>query len=159
MQMRQFSLAAVAVALSALSNLLMGVASAAPPGTIDPLPLTTREVSELTSFSSPSGNIGCYIEPTNVRCDIAERNWSPPPKATSCPEMVSWGQGLQLSVGQPAGFVCAGDTALTNGNPLAYGDKIVSGSIECTSNVDGISCWDSVHGGSFDLSRDGYDVR
>ena len=69
------------------------------------------------------------------------------------------GQGLQLDVGRPAGFVCAGDTALTSGSPLAYGDKIVSGSIECTSSPGGISCWDFVYGGSFDISREGYNIQ
>jgi hypothetical protein len=159
MSKRQFSLATVAGALPLAVILSTGIAIAAPPGTIGPVPLTTREVAELTSFSSPSGNIGCYIEPTNVRCDIAERNWSPPSKPTSCPEVVSWGQGLELTVGRPAGFVCAGDTALTNGSPLAYGDKIVSGSIECTSLPDGISCWDFVYGGEFTISRENYDIQ
>ena len=69
MQMRQFSLGAVAAALPVAASLSAGVAMAAPPGAIGPIPVTTREVSELTNFSSPSGNIGCYIEPTNVRCD------------------------------------------------------------------------------------------
>jgi hypothetical protein len=159
MQIRQYSLAFVAAALPLAASLSTGVAIAAPPGTIGPIPLTTREVNELTNFSSPSGNIGCYIEPTNVRCDIAERNWSPPSKPSSCPEVVGWGQGLQLTVGRPAGFVCAGDTALTSGDPLAYGDKIVSGSIECTSLPDGISCWDFVYGGEFMISREKYDIQ
>jgi hypothetical protein len=159
MTARQYSLATLVAVLPVAVGVAAGVAVAAPPGTIGPIPVTTREVSELTSFSSPSGNIGCYIEPTNVRCDIAERNWGPPPKPASCPEMTGWGQGLQLDVGRPADFVCAGDTALTSGSPLAYGDKIVSGSIECTSTADGISCWDFVHGGSFDISREGYNIQ
>ena len=159
MQMRQLLLAVVAAALPVAAGVSTGVANAAPPGVIAPVPVTTREVTELTSFSSPSGNIGCYIEPTNVRCDIAERNWSPPPKAASCPEVVSWGQGLQLDVGKPAGFVCAGDTAMTGGAPLRYGDKIVSGSIECTSTPAGMSCWDFVYGGSFDISRESYNIQ
>lgn len=159
MPMRQSSLIAVAATLPVAASLSMGVAVAAPPGAIGPIPVTTREVSELTNFSSPSGNIGCYIDPTNVRCDIAERTWSPPAKPASCPDVVGWGQGLQLDVGMPAGFVCAGDTALTSGNPLAYGDKIVSGSIECTSSSGGISCWDFVYGGSFDISREGYNIQ
>ncbi len=136
-----------------------GVPVAATPGAVGPVPISTRELKELTSFSSPSGIIGCYIEPTNVRCDIAERNWRPPPKPASCPEMTGWGQGLQLVAGKPAGVVCAGDTALTSGSPLAYGDKIVSGPIECTSTLDGIECWDIVHGGSFTISRERYYVE
>ncbi len=159
MRTRRLLLSIAAVAGSVGAGLPVGVATAAPPGVIGPIPVTTREVSELTNFSSPSGNIGCYIEPTNVRCDIAERNWSPPPRAASCSEMTGWGQGLQLTVGQPADFVCAGDTALTSGSPLAYGDKIVSGSIECTSTQAGMSCWDFVYGGSFDISREGYNIQ
>jgi hypothetical protein len=153
MRKRQFSLVAAAAAIPVLVGAPAGVATAAPPGTVQPFPLTTREVSELTSFTSPSGNIGCYIDPDYVRCDIREREWSPPPKPASCPEMTGWGQGLQLDVGGSADFVCAGDTALTSGNPLAYGDKIVSGSLECTSSPDGITCWDFVYGGEFSISR------
>ncbi|WP_206428541.1 hypothetical protein [Mycolicibacterium stellerae] len=153
MKTRQFSLLAVAVAVPLAMSALAGVAAAAPPGAIEPLLLTTREVSELTAFSSPSGNIGCYIDPDSVRCDIRERDWAPPPKPASCPEMTGWGQGLQLDAGKSADYVCAGDTALTTGNPLAYGDKIVSGSIECTSTPDGITCWDFVYGGEFSISR------
>ena len=102
------------------------------------LALETITVTELTALNSPSGNIGCYIDPNSVRCDIQERDWAPPPKPASCNENVGWGQGLTLSVGEPASFVCAGDTALTTGDPLAFGDKIVAGPIECTSAESGI---------------------
>ena len=154
--MRQFSLVAAAAAIPVAASALAGVATAAPLGAFEPLPLTTREVSELTGFTSPSGNIGCYIDPEHVRCDIRERDWSPPVKPASCPEMTGWGQGLQLHVGTPADFVCAGDTALSSGSPLAYGDKIVSGSIECESTPDGITCWDFVYGGEFSIARQAY---
>lgn len=154
MKRRQQSLAAVVAAIPAAASALAGVAVAAPPGAVGPFPLTTREVSELTGFTSPSGNIGCYIDPEYVRCDIRERDWSPPPRPASCP--VDWGQGLKLKVGEPADFVCAGDTALMSGSPLAYGDKIVSGSIECTSTPDGITCWDFVYGGEFSIARQAY---
>jgi hypothetical protein len=153
MKMGQFSLLAAAAAIPVAASTLVGVAMAAPPGAVEPLPLTTREVSELTAFSSPSGNIGCYIDPGYARCDIRERNWAAPSKPASCPEMTGWGQGLQLDAGRSADFVCAGDTALTSGNPLAYGDKIVAGPIECTSTPAGITCWDFVHGGEFSISR------
>jgi uncharacterized protein DUF6636 len=145
---------AAAVAIPVAANALAGVATAAPPGAVEPLPLTTREVSELTGFTSPSGNIGCYIDPDYVRCDIRERDWSPPPRPADC--SLDWGQGLTLEAGTPGDLVCAGDTALGSGSPLAYGDKIVSGSIECTSTPDGITCWDFVYGGEFSISRQAY---
>ncbi len=31
-------------------------------------------------FTSPSGNIGCMMDFDYVRCDINERNWTPPPR-------------------------------------------------------------------------------
>ena len=37
-----------------------------------------------TGFQSPSGNIGCFIGKSGVRCDIRTRDWSPPPKPASC---------------------------------------------------------------------------
>ena len=134
-----------------------GVATATPIST-GPVPLGTREVTELTGFTSPSGNIGCYIDPSYVRCDIRERDWSPPPRPASCPDMTGYGQGVEVNVGKPATFVCAGDTALGGGDPLAYGDTIVAGSIECTSLPEGMRCWDFQYGGEFTISREGYQL-
>ena len=154
MRMRQCSLPTVVAAIPVAASALASVAVAAPPGAVGPLPLTTREVSEVTGFTSPSGDIGCYIHPDYVRCDIRERDWSPPLRSASCP--VEWGQGIYLEAGTPADFVCAGDTALMSAGPLAYGDTIVAGSIECTSTPDGITCWDFVYGGEFSIARQAY---
>jgi hypothetical protein len=119
-----------------------------------------REVHELTGFTSPSGNIGCYIDPAEVRCDIRQRNWAPPPKPASCPDETGWGQGLVLRAGGSGGggtsFVCTGDTALASGPPLAYGDTITAGSLRCESKQSGMECWDFVSGPSFAISSDGY---
>ncbi|MDG5486775.1 hypothetical protein [Mycolicibacterium gadium] len=152
---RQTGFAALAAAAPLAGTLVAGAATAHP-GASGHLPVETFTVTELTPFTSPSGNIGCYIDPSTVRCDIQERDWSPPPKPASCDENVGWGQGLTLNVGEPATFVCAGDTALTTGNPLAFGDKIVAGSIECSSAPSGITCWDFQYGGEFSLSREAY---
>ena len=146
----------MAAAALPMTATLMPAAATATPDVIGPMPLKTTTVTELTPFSSPSGNIGCYIDPEMVRCDIRERDWSPPPKPSACPDDTGWGQGIQLSVGQPADFVCAGDTALTTANPLAYGDKMVAGSIECTSSSASITCWDFVYGGEFSIAREAY---
>lgn len=118
----------------------------------------TRTVTELTPFTSPSGNIACFIEPRYVRCDIRERDWTPPPKPADCPEFTGWGQGLRLGAGGPADFVCAGDTALNGADALEYGDVIMAGSIECRSEESGISCWDAQSGGEFSISREGYEL-
>jgi len=134
------------------------VLASAAPGSITPFAQQELTVSELTSFTSPSGNIGCYIDVDSVRCDIAERDWAPPPKPASCPDVTGFGQGITLSAGRAATFVCAGDTALGAGDPLAYGNTITAGSIECTSLPSGIQCWDFVHGGEFTIAREAYEI-
>lgn len=123
----------------------------------DLLPRASRDertVTEMTGFTSPSGNIGCIIDPDYVRCDIRDREWSPPPRPADC--TYDYGQGIALSPGRSAAFVCAGDTALNAGPPLAYGDKIFAGTLECTSNPSGMNCWDFRYGHEFTLSREGY---
>ncbi|MEO7197599.1 MAG: hypothetical protein ABIZ50_03925, partial [Solirubrobacterales bacterium] len=76
-------------------------------------------VTGLTGFTSPSGNIGCDIERRSVRCDIAERDWKAPPEPARCD--LDFGQGISLDAGGTPSFVCAGDTTLGGGDPLAYG--------------------------------------
>ncbi|MCW2517208.1 MAG: hypothetical protein JWR11_6250 [Mycobacterium sp.] len=57
---------------------------------------TERErVADLVGFTSPSGNVGCYIDPTAARCDISDRDWTPPPRPADCE--FDYGQGINLS--------------------------------------------------------------
>ena len=118
------------------------------------VPLGTAQAEEIVGFTSPSGNIGCMLDSSSVRCDIRDRTWSPPPRPSDCVDVMNFGQGIILNVGKPARFVCAGDTALDGGPALPYGEKIVRGSLECLSAPSGMSCWDFVNGGSFEISRD-----
>ena len=119
-------------------------------------PASDREVTELTGFSSPSGNIGCFIDRESVRCDIAERNWEPPKAPASCE--LDYGQGIQLSAGGEAGFVCAGDTALEGGEELPYGSSISAALLRCESTETAITCRDVETGRGFSLSREAYEI-
>ncbi len=122
-------------------------------------PAADKVVTEATPFSSPSGNIGCVIEPLFVRCDIAERDWDPPPAPADCE--LDYGQGLTLEAGATAELVCAGDTTLGVGGPdaaLAYGESIAAGLLRCESNRSGIRCQDVETGRGFALAREGYEV-
>jgi len=118
-------------------------------------PAADMEVTDLTSFSSPSGNIGCQIEPLTVRCDIAERDWKPPSAPPDCE--LDYGQGLTLTAGSTAELVCAGDTALSGGgSELAYGQSIGAGLLRCESEPSGMRCTDTETGRGFELSRESY---
>jgi hypothetical protein len=126
-------------------------------GALTAVPITLV-VSGFTGFTSPSGNIGCMIESTYVRCDIAQRDWSPPSRPPDCPTVTGYGQGIELSAGRRPQFVCAGDTAYSNADPLAYGDSISLGVLRCTSAESGINCLDTGTGHGFSISRQGYQL-
>jgi hypothetical protein len=116
-------------------------------------------VTEATPFSSPSGNIGCVIEPLFVRCDIAERDWDPPQAPADCE--LDYGQGLTVEAGGAADLVCAGDTtvgAAGADSALAYGQSIAAGLLRCESRRSGIRCRDIETGRGFALSREGYEL-
>lgn len=117
------------------------------------LPPADETVTELTGFTSPTGNIGCYIDREGVRCDIAERAWTPPPAPDDCD--LDYGQGIALGAGG-AGFVCAGDTALNAGPPLEWGRSIAAGPLRCESEKSGMTCRNEETRAGFTLSRQAY---
>jgi hypothetical protein len=120
---------------------------------IGPAP-TNREVSELTGFVSPSGNIGSMIAADQSRCDIMDRDWSPPAKPADCE--LDYGQGISLAPGAQAQFVCAGDTAFGADEVLPYGESISSGVLRCESAQSWITCRDVRTGHGFSISRGAY---
>lgn len=119
-------------------------------------------VTEATPFASVTSNIGCVIEPLSVRCDIAERDWEPPPKPADCE--LDYGQGVILQAGGTADLVCAGDTTLGSGGSeaalpeLPYGESIAAGLLRCESRRSGMRCRDVETGRGFALSREGYEL-
>lgn len=119
-------------------------------------PPVDREVTELTGFTSPTGNIGCYIDRSSVRCDIGERDWQPPKRPKGCD--LDYGQGIELTAGAGADFVCAGDTALGGGDPLPYGESIGAGLLRCEREESGITCTDTENGRGFTISRQSYEI-
>ncbi len=117
-----------------------------------------RVVTDWTGFTSPSGNIGCMIAPSSARCDIQQRDWSPPPRPADCPSFTGYGQGIIVSPGGPAQIVCAGDTAYNNNGALPYGESITAGTLRCTSAESGMTCRDTQAGHGFTISRQAYQL-
>lgn len=113
-------------------------------------------VTELTGFTSPTGNIGCIIDRRSVRCDIRERDWDPPPAPADC--RLDYGQGISLTAGGAAAFVCAGDTALDAGQPIPYGQSIAAGLLRCESAESGMTCRDVETGRGFSLAQQAYEL-
>ena len=107
-------------------------------------------------FETPSHNIGCYLDSKSVRCDIRERDWTPPPKPQYCIKAgVDWGQGVSVA-SHRASVVCAGDTTLGGPGLLGYGHSARRGQIYCISRTAGITCRNADTGHGFFLSRASY---
>jgi uncharacterized protein DUF6636 len=109
----------------------------------------------LTSFKTPSGNIGCTVDVAYARCDIKDHAWTAPPKPPDCD--LDWGDSLQISDKAPPGLVCHGDTVLDPTAPvLAYGQRTRPGTILCESAEAGVTCTSQSDGHGFFLSREAY---
>jgi uncharacterized protein DUF6636 len=107
--------------------------------------------SAATFFHSPSGNIRCVIDRTSItRCDITNRDWSPPPKPSSCE--FDWGNSLGLGIRGRGRFLCVSD-AVDRGRTLNCGDAIRRGRFRCRSRVSGMRCTNVLGGHGFSLSK------
>jgi hypothetical protein len=114
-------------------------------------------VLSLKAFQSPSRNIACVATQKFVRCDISEREFTPPTTPADC--QLDFGHSIQMSANGPASFVCTGDTVLNpRADMLPYGSSSRVGSITCESEESGIEC-ENESGGSFSLSREEYDLN
>jgi hypothetical protein len=111
-------------------------------------------------FQSPSQNIGCYLAAKGgVRCDIRERDWSPPPEPKFCIKAgVDWGQGIGVGEHKKASFTCAGDTTLGGPSTLAYGQTAQRGEYICLSARAGMACENSDTDHGFFLARERYKI-
>lgn len=128
---------------------------------------TPEPGSDYAAFTMPSGNIACLVEKgataaDAVRCEIAERSWTPPAQPADCPD--GWGDGTTLSEGR-AEVTCAADSVTGWVEPgtdgpviLAYGTALTLGDVTCESSEAGVRCTDATTGAGFSLSRARYEL-
>lgn len=94
-------------------------------------------IGSIDSFTSPTGNIGCYISSDSARCDIRDRTFSPPPEPEECG--LDWGNSVEVAA-DVAGFACVGDTVMGSEATLKYGNSTVVGDFGCRSTETGVTC-------------------
>ncbi len=134
----------------------------------DPLPLAGEERYAGTygfiyqgafDASQPAASIGRMLTGGIARCHILQRDWSPPPRASSCPGFTDYGQGLEVGRSGPGRFVCAGDTARDpSAASLAYGTGSQVGDFVCVSRPAGMTCTNRFNGHGFFVSIQSYQV-
>ena len=52
---------------------------------VRPVGMPVAVAVEQIFFTSPSGNIDCFMDPWTVRCDIRDRNWPPATETRELP--------------------------------------------------------------------------
>lgn len=116
----------------------------------------SARASSLTSFRTPSGNIGCvyssgYGSPASLRCDIRSRIRPRPHKPPGCD--LDWGDSYEMNATGRVGLTCHGDTAiLPSSRVLRYGSRWTHGGFACVSRAKGLRCRNRAGHGFF-LSR------
>ncbi|MDO4243949.1 MAG: hypothetical protein Q4C85_09380 [Actinomyces sp.] len=114
-----------------------------------------EDALELSSFTSPSGNITCVLGDDSVSCTINEHNFVPTDascgNASTMPFTVSVGADGQATGNCNSDFSAAGAT-------LNYEATAASGDFACTVAESGVECWSQVSGEGFRLSREQADT-
>ena len=113
---------------------------------------------EFTEFRSPSSNVVCYIEVDYLRCDIAEANWSPPPRPGGLRVRLRAGDLALFPAAAPNLSAPATQLRAPDGSPLPYGESITAGVLRCDSAESGITCRDTETGQGFSISREAYQL-
>lgn len=116
---------------------------------------TATSVRSDAWFTTPSRNIGCVMSNGDVRCDIHQYTWAPPPQPAWCE--FDWPGGAELDDGK-AGLTCLSDTVLGSTEVLAYGSAIRVSTVVCASLTVGMRCADTRTGHGFLLARETYRI-
>jgi hypothetical protein len=111
----------------------------------------------ITTFRTPSGNIGCVYAPAesgfqaSLRCDIRSGFKPNPPRPKNC--HLDYGDSYELFKTGRTVITCHGDTAIDpHARVLAYGKMWRKNGFTCISKTTGLRCTNrSAHG--FFLSR------
>jgi hypothetical protein len=117
------------------------------------LGVTSSADARISTFKTPSGNIGCLYEssPAYLRCDIRSGLVPRPSRPRSC--HLDWGDSVSLGRRGRTKVVCHGDTVLLPSAPvLRYGRTWTRGLFTCTSRRAGLTCENAADHGFF-LSR------
>ena len=121
--------------------------SATPTATVKaPAPDGAREI---TSFTSPSGNITCTLGDDQVSCTIKEYSFNA--NGPSCSNN-STPFTATVTTQSSAGGSC--QTAFkASGTTLAYNSSAKHGVFACTSTEEGVPCWNTLNGQGFTVNR------
>lgn len=108
-------------------------------------------------FQTPTGNIGCAVFSQRAVCNVREVSSEMPKDASGKPYntliIESGGATRTYSNTTPAWLPGASGSASTTPDTLEYGDTFTSGTIQCVSKTEALTCTDTATGAGGSLSR------
>lgn len=123
-------------------------ASARPTKVAFPAPSGATQAAAVTA---PSRNILCQLGSDSVSCTIVEQNY----KARSFDDCGAT-QFAITADDASARKDCSAKVQASGAPALPYGASAVNGHSACTSDIAGMTCWNTVSGQSFAVSRQGW---
>lgn len=105
------------------------------------------------NFNANTGNIACSLAEDSVGCSVADRDFS----EAGLEDCEQGAFSLQVA-GDEAAPAC-GETFGSDSAPaLEYDTSAVSGDVACTSEFDGMTCWNTRTGQGFFVNRVTYET-
>lgn len=141
--------------------------SATSPMTTEPSPAPTDTATrpptdlsqyDIAGFSLDGGNTACLFSRdggVQVRCDIRDRDWEPPPAPADC----AGDYGTSTVLGKEGEFGCVSDTVFempgeTDGTrELPEGDSVTYDDLRCDAIAGGVQCVNTKTEWGFILTR------
>jgi hypothetical protein len=105
------------------------------------------DAADITAFSSPSGNIACVLGEDSVTCSIQQYSFGSP---GACPDPDA---PVTVVIDSSGSRADCSLSAVTGGPSLPYGNAARHSHFACTSEMDGVTCWDTWTGARLKLAR------
>lgn len=114
----------------------------------DPVSPAPQDALELEEIRSPTGNIAYALEEGSVGCSVEDRDFSED-------GLEDCEQGpFSLQVADDEATAACGQTfGSESATALEYDTSAVSGDVACTSEFDGMTCWNTRTGQGFFVNR------
>jgi hypothetical protein len=109
---------------------------------------------ETAHFQLPSGNLGCLMQATFVRCDIQLQTYGLPPKPPSCQGI--YGKSIRFDKKRKSELLCAADSLLPAAETIEPDTAVIVERMRCIVLEFGVTCYDTESGYGFTLSRNEY---
>jgi hypothetical protein len=129
---------------------------------VDPAAITVIPTDFSGGFTSPSGNISCYLTAGDAWCSAKDKPWKQLPVSAECRTSPDpWDTTLQLLANEARPHFRGDCYPIIDagGPPLAYGHALQDGRMRCAVTTEGVDCVVVGTAKGFFISRSSYQLH